>query len=106
MSHLTPPRKGRSSSALQLHHERPAYWSGASATRGGQCPATGEGDTKAIERTAHAYKSSAGTIVAHELAQLLNEMELAARAGDTMGAAGLMERVRAAHDAVLECLKR
>jgi HPt (histidine-containing phosphotransfer) domain-containing protein len=57
------------------------------------------GDAHAIERAAHAYKSSAGTVRANELAQLLKEVEHAARAGETKNARAMMPRIVQAHEA-------
>jgi CheY-like chemotaxis protein len=62
-------------------------------------------DAGAIERAAHAYKSAAGTVKAQQLAALLKEAELAARAGDAEKASALVSRIAVAHDAAINYLR-
>ncbi len=54
--------------------------------------ALGAGDPQGIKRAAHAFKSSAGTIGAKELAALLQQIETAAEKGDVAQARGLGDR--------------
>jgi PAS domain S-box-containing protein len=67
--------------------------------------AAAAGDAHAIERAAHAYKSAAGTVRAHELAVLLKEAELAAKSGDAATAAGFVPLIVGAHDEAMTYLK-
>jgi CheY-like chemotaxis protein len=54
-----------------------------------------------IQRAAHAYKSAAATVGAGELARLLGDVEAAARAGGVALTGDTLDRIRAAHEAVL-----
>jgi HPt (histidine-containing phosphotransfer) domain-containing protein len=63
------------------------------------------GDSEAVRRAAHAYRSAAATIRARELATLLGEMEDAARSGAVDGTQR-MAAARAAHAAALDQLSR
>jgi HPt (histidine-containing phosphotransfer) domain-containing protein len=59
-----------------------------------------------ISRAAHAYKSSAGTIRAKELAGLLQKLEASAKDGaDMPQIIELRDRVMAAHSAVMSALR-
>jgi HPt (histidine-containing phosphotransfer) domain-containing protein len=59
-------------------------------------------DLDRISRAAHAYKSSAGTIRALELAGLLQKLEHAAKQGaDMHEVMELRDRIITAHDAVM-----
>jgi len=63
-------------------------------------------DLERIARAAHAYKSSAGTIRALELAGLLQKMEAAAKDGGEMPQIiALRDRIMTAHDAVMVRLR-
>ncbi len=62
-------------------------------------------DARTIERAAHAFKSSAGTIHALRLAERLREMELAAKTGVADAAAACYPGVREAYHAVAEQLR-
>lgn len=62
------------------------------------------GDARAIERAAHAFKSAAGAITAHQLAEHLRIVELAAKAGDVDRARSLFPAARQATEAVLDQL--
>jgi HPt (histidine-containing phosphotransfer) domain-containing protein len=53
-----------------------------------------EGDAKAIESAAHAFKSGAGTIRASVLADSLGEAETAGRAGRLESMTELLEQIR------------
>ena len=53
-----------------------------------------EGNAKAVESAAHAFKSSAGTIRATILAEELGQAEAIGRAGNLESMAGLLERIR------------
>jgi HPt (histidine-containing phosphotransfer) domain-containing protein len=64
-----------------------------------------EGDAKAIESAAHAFKSGSGTIRASVLAERLAFVEEAAHSGRLEPIAVLLEQVRAEHVAVLRQLK-
>jgi CheY-like chemotaxis protein len=66
--------------------------------------AVGAADARGIERAAHAYKSSAGTVRAHDLAGLLKEAELAASSGDMAETRKLLSRVVDAHHRALKYL--
>jgi len=63
------------------------------------------GEARAIERAAHAYKSAAATLRATQLAALLKEAEIKAKAGETAAAAALVPLIEEAHDAALRYLK-
>jgi HPt (histidine-containing phosphotransfer) domain-containing protein len=60
-----------------------------------------QGDAKAIESAAHAFKSGAGTIRATFLADRLAEAEAAAHASNLESVARLLEQIRIEHHAVL-----
>jgi CheY-like chemotaxis protein len=62
-------------------------------------------DLQRIERAAHAYKSSAGTIRAAELTRLLQEMERAAKVGDISHIISLRDAIATAHDAAMTQLR-
>jgi PAS domain S-box-containing protein len=63
-------------------------------------------DMDRISRAAHAYKSSAGTIRAKELAGLLQKLEASAKDGaDMPQIIELRDRVMAAHSAVMSALR-
>ncbi|MGH7671027.1 MAG: response regulator, partial [Gemmatimonadaceae bacterium] len=62
-------------------------------------------DAGGIARAAHAYKSSAGTIHADGLAELLRETELAAQTGDAGVAMARLPDIRRAHQDVLRQLQ-
>jgi CheY-like chemotaxis protein len=63
-------------------------------------------DMDRISRAAHAYKSSAGTIRAVELAGLLQKLESTARDGADIGQViELRDRIITAHDAVMARLR-
>ena len=63
-------------------------------------------DLERIARAAHAYKSSAGTIRALELAALLQKMEHGAKNGLPMPEMiDLRDRIIASHDAVMARLR-
>jgi HPt (histidine-containing phosphotransfer) domain-containing protein len=64
-----------------------------------------EGDAKAIESAAHAFKSGSSTIRASVLAERLAFVEEAAHSGRLEPIAVLLEQVRAEHVAVLRQLK-
>ncbi|HWJ40485.1 MAG TPA: Hpt domain-containing protein [Candidatus Limnocylindrales bacterium] len=59
------------------------------------------GDAKAIQTAAHAFKSGAGTIHATVLAAALASAENAARGGQLESMTDLMEQIRSEHHAVL-----
>jgi len=59
------------------------------------------GDLEAVNRAAHALKSSAGNVRARELAGLLQELESAARAKDAAKAGRLFESAKDACTAAL-----
>jgi HPt (histidine-containing phosphotransfer) domain-containing protein len=61
-------------------------------------------DLDAAARAAHSLKSSSANIRAKELAHLLQQLELAAHAGDAALTRNLYDRVMVAYDAVIECL--
>jgi HPt (histidine-containing phosphotransfer) domain-containing protein len=63
------------------------------------------GDVEAIRATAHAYKSSAATMYACQLADLLQSTELAGKRGDADKARDLLPRVRDAHEATMDQLR-
>jgi CheY-like chemotaxis protein len=63
--------------------------------------AVAAGDTRGIERAAHAFRSSSGAVWAKGLAELLRHAEAAARRGDAVGASALLARIVAAtHEAI------
>lgn len=62
-------------------------------------------DATALQRAAHAFKSSAGAIHAGTLAALLQETESAARAGDVPAAVARLGRIQNECRAVEECLQ-
>jgi PAS domain S-box-containing protein len=62
-------------------------------------------DMHRIERAAHAYKSSAGTIRAAELADLLQDLERTAKIGDMTEIVVLRDRIIAAHETVVAQLR-
>ena len=64
-----------------------------------------EGDVKAIESAAHAFKSGAGTIRASVLAERLALVEAAAHSCRLESIAALLDQVRVEHVAVLRQLK-
>ena len=66
--------------------------------------AIGSGDPEQIRFAAHAYKSSAATMHAHQLAGLLRLTELAGREGDADRAVELLPQLQEAHHATLEQL--
>jgi HPt (histidine-containing phosphotransfer) domain-containing protein len=63
-----------------------------------------ERDLNAASRAAHSLKSSSANIRAMELADLLQQLELAAQAGDAAVTASLFDRVKIAYDEAIECL--
>jgi PAS domain S-box-containing protein len=67
--------------------------------------AVGAGDGVAIGRAAHAFKSPAGSIGAHGLQALLQEMEIAGTAGEIAQARATFARVGPEAESVLECLR-
>jgi two-component system sensor histidine kinase/response regulator len=76
------------------------------AERGGMLRAAVErGDYNEAERIAHALKSSAGTIMATSLADLLKKMEAAARAADVAQVRELNDAISAEHARVMAFLK-
>lgn len=60
-----------------------------------------QGNTKAIESAAHAFKSGAGTVRATVLAGGLASVEAAARAGNLDSIPEMLEQIRAEYVAVL-----
>jgi PAS domain S-box-containing protein len=62
-------------------------------------------DMDRIARGAHAYKSSAGTIRAAVLAELLQDLERTAKIGDITGIIALRDRIITAHEAALAQLR-
>ena len=63
------------------------------------------GDASGIRMTAHAFKSAASTVRATDLAELLNQVELAGETGDVSRAKVLLPQVREEYQAVLSFLK-
>ena len=63
------------------------------------------GNPKAIESAAHAFKSGAGTVRATDLADALREVEAAGRSGNLTDVARLLDRVRAEYLAALRELE-
>ncbi|MEA2766835.1 MAG: Hpt domain [Gemmatimonadaceae bacterium] len=64
-----------------------------------------QGNTKAIEGAAHAFKSGAGTIRATGLATMLSDIEVAARAAKLDSVPALLEQIREEYVAVLRELE-
>jgi len=62
------------------------------------------GDLDAVNRAAHSLKSSAGNVRAKTLAELLQQLENAAKGQDAAQVASLFESVRGAYDAALRHL--
>ncbi len=62
-------------------------------------------DARAIERAAHAFKSSAGTIHALRLSELLRETEMDARNGSAPAAVAHLPAIRDAYTDVMEQLR-
>ena len=62
-------------------------------------------DASDIRMAAHAYKSAAATIRAVNLAEMLNQVELAGESGQVSQAEELIPRVRAEHEALLAYLQ-
>jgi HPt (histidine-containing phosphotransfer) domain-containing protein len=62
------------------------------------------GDTESVRLTAHAYKSSAATMYAHQLTGLLRLLEQAGAAGDAERTVTLLPQVGAAHEATMRQL--
>jgi HPt (histidine-containing phosphotransfer) domain-containing protein len=62
-------------------------------------------DLVALERAAHAYKSAAGTVRAQQLADLLKQVELAAKAQEQGAALALIPQVLEAHERALAYLQ-
>ncbi len=58
----------------------------------------------AVSRAAHSLKSSSANIRAKELANLLQQLEIAAQGGDEALSRSLFDRVKLAHAAAMECL--
>ena len=61
-------------------------------------------DLDAASRAAHSLKSSAANIRAKELAELLQQLEIAAQGGDEKLSRSLFDRVKLAHRAAIDCL--
>lgn len=66
--------------------------------------AAGDGDAEALARAAHTYKSSAGSVGAARLHELLQALEGAAREGRLDDALDLLEQTRAEHSRALDWL--
>lgn len=64
-----------------------------------------EGNVKAVESAAHAFKSGAGTIRATVLADGLAQAEAAGRAGNLESMTGLLEQIRHEYLAVVSELE-
>ena len=64
-----------------------------------------EGNAKAVESAAHAFKSGAGTIRATLLAEELGQAEASGRAGDLESITGLLEQIRNEYLAVVSELE-
>lgn len=62
------------------------------------------GDLEAASRAAHSFKSSAGNVRAKALAELLQQLENAAKDNDAARSARLLPSVRTAHEDVLRYL--
>jgi HPt (histidine-containing phosphotransfer) domain-containing protein len=67
--------------------------------------AAGGTEAEPLQRAAHAFKSAAATIGAHNLATLLEDMERTARDGDLAGARDNLEHVRGEAQAALDYLR-
>jgi HPt (histidine-containing phosphotransfer) domain-containing protein len=63
-----------------------------------------DGDSVAIQSTAHAFKSGAATIRAGGLAAALSKVEEAGRSGNLEAVPALFQRIRDEHMAVLDQL--
>ena len=61
-------------------------------------------DLDAASRAAHSLKSSSANILAKELADLLQQLEIAARGGDETLSRSLFDRVNVAYRAAMDCL--
>jgi CheY-like chemotaxis protein len=68
--------------------------------------AVGQHNAKAVNRAAHAFKSSAGTIRAGRLETALGAMEAAGRAGNLESAVSLLDAVHAEQAAAISYLHR
>ena len=66
--------------------------------------AIASGDLDAVSRAAHSLKSSAGNVRAKTLAELLEQLENAARGKDVAKVGRLFESVKGAYDAALRHL--
>jgi CheY-like chemotaxis protein/HPt (histidine-containing phosphotransfer) domain-containing protein len=66
--------------------------------------AVASGDAEGIQRSAHALKSSSGTIRADRLAELLRRLEALGSSGDVDGAADLLPDVAREYHAVMDFL--
>ena len=64
-----------------------------------------EGNAKAVESAAHAFKSGAGTIRATLLADGLGQAEATGRAGNVESMIGLLEQIRREYLAVVRELE-
>jgi HPt (histidine-containing phosphotransfer) domain-containing protein len=64
-----------------------------------------EGNAKAVESAAHAFKSGAGTIRATLLAEGLGQAEASGRAGNLNSMSALLERIRHEYLAVVRELE-
>ena len=62
------------------------------------------GDTEAVRANAHSLKSASGNVWAVRLAELLNELERAATAGDLTAAVEVYETVKPEYESVVEYL--
>jgi len=67
--------------------------------------ATARADPSGIQHAAHAFKSAAGTIHAHRLAELLRQAEAHGRAGQTEGAVSLLDDIRRETASVCDALR-
>jgi len=63
------------------------------------------GDASEIRMAAHAFKSAASTVRATDLAELLNQVELAGESGNLPQAEALVPQVREEHEAVMSFLQ-
>jgi HPt (histidine-containing phosphotransfer) domain-containing protein len=66
--------------------------------------AIASGDLDAVNRAAHSLKSSAGNVRARALAELLQQLENAAKGKDAAKVGGLFESVKGAYDAAIRHL--
>jgi HPt (histidine-containing phosphotransfer) domain-containing protein len=64
-----------------------------------------EGDAKAVESAAHAFKSGAGTVRATRLAEGLGQAEATGRRGNLESMTGLLEQIRHEYLAVVSELE-